>query len=186
MVTEPVLRVATPSDEPFLARMLVVAFNFDGTERTPVEDLIAKEVPVYVSGWGRAGDHGLIAEVEGRPAGAVWSRLFPASASTYGHVAPDVPEIACLGLEPWAAGMGLGSRLFDALVAYLRAAGYSGASLSVEDDNTLARGMYERRGFRAVGRVGESDTMLLEFGSDRIQAPGTGGHAKGPRAGDRS
>jgi len=147
--------------------MLVVAFNFDGTERTPVEDLIRTEVPVYVSGWGREGDTGLIAEVDGEAIGAAWARLFPADAHTYGHVAPDVPELVCIGVAPHAQGLGAGRALFDALVDLLRQAGYRGVSLSVEDANARARAMYERRGFVAVGRVGESHTMLHEFTPSR-------------------
>jgi ribosomal protein S18 acetylase RimI-like enzyme len=159
-----VLRAVTYQDDDFLVAMLIVAFNFDGTERTPVAELLTKEVPVYVSGWGRDGDHGLIAEVDGKPAGAAWSRLFDAEANTYGHVAPDIPEIACVGIEVWAQGKGVGALVFDRLVADLRVQGYRAVSLSVEDANPKARAMYERRGFVKVGRNGESDTMLLTFG----------------------
>ena len=34
-------------------------------------------------------------------------------------------------------------------------------SLSVEDGNTGARMLYERVGFRTVGRNGDSDTLLV-------------------------
>lgn len=72
------LRAATSEDQAFLMEMLIVAFNFDGTERTSVAEIRAKEVPVYVSGWGRAGDFGLIAELNGERIGAAWARLFGA------------------------------------------------------------------------------------------------------------
>jgi ribosomal protein S18 acetylase RimI-like enzyme len=160
---EVVLRAAVAADEPFLEEMLVIAFNFDGTERTPVAELRAKEVPVYVSGWGRVGDHGLVAELDGSVVGAAWARLFDASAETYGHVAPDVPELVCIGILPVAQGKGVGAALFDGLVALLKSEGYRAVSLSVEDGNDKAKAMYERRGFRVVGRNGDSDTMLLDF-----------------------
>lgn len=157
------LRPAVLADESFLQEMLIIAFNFDGTERTPVAELRAKEVPVYVSGWGRPGDHGLVAELDGAPVGAAWARLFDAEAKTYGHVAPDVPELVCIGISPEARGKGVGATLFDGLVALLQAEGYRAVSLSVEDGNDKAKAMYARRGFRDVGRNGEADTMLLDL-----------------------
>jgi ribosomal protein S18 acetylase RimI-like enzyme len=157
------LRPATTGDEPFLKEMLIIAFNFDGTERTPVAELRAKEVPVYVSSWGRAGDHGLVAELDGSAVGAAWARLFEAGAQTYGHVAPDIPELVCIGISPEAQGKGVGAALFDGLVALLKAEGYRAVSLSVEDGNDRAKAMYVRRGFRDVGRNGEADTMLMEL-----------------------
>jgi ribosomal protein S18 acetylase RimI-like enzyme len=48
-------------------------------------------------------------------------------------------------------------------VRLAREAGHRAVSLSVEDGNDRARGMYERRGFVPVGRVGGSDTLLLTF-----------------------
>ncbi|MDF2575580.1 MAG: family N-acetyltransferase, partial [Agromyces sp.] len=44
-----------------------------------------------------------------------------------------------------------------------RRRGLVGISLSVEDGNR-ARHLYERAGFRVVGRNGNADTMLLELG----------------------
>lgn len=143
--------------------MLIVAFNFDGTERTSVAEIRAKEVPVYVSGWGRAGDFGLIAELNGERIGAAWARRFGPEADTYGHVAPDIPELVSIGVEPRARGLGAGAALFGAVIAALKAQGHGAVSLSVEDGNDRAKAMYVRRGFKPVGRNGDADTMLLEF-----------------------
>lgn len=157
------LRPVVASDEAFLQEMLVLAFNFDGTERAAPAEIIAKEVPVYVAGWGRHGDLGLVAELDGELAGAAWARQFDAEADTYGHFAPDVPELVCIGIRESAQGRGVGAALFDGLVTLLQEQGYRAVSLSVEDGNDKAKAMYERRGFAVVGRKGDSDIMLREF-----------------------
>ena len=60
-------------------------------------------------------------------------------------------------------GHGLGSQLLDACIAALRDAGHTAVSLSVEDGNSVARRLYDTRNFRPVGRVGGSDTLLLQL-----------------------
>ena len=53
--------------------------------------------------------------------------------------------------------------MLDAVVAEAQRRALPGISLSVEDGNR-ARHLYERAGFRVVGRNGGSDTMLLRLG----------------------
>jgi hypothetical protein len=43
----------------------------------PIEVLQAEGVRVYAEGWGRAGDLGVVAQVDGVDAGACWMRLLP-------------------------------------------------------------------------------------------------------------
>jgi ribosomal protein S18 acetylase RimI-like enzyme len=74
-------------------------------------------------------------------------------------VAEDVPE-ASIGVAPAWRGQGIGTALLDELIVRARAHGLRGISLSVEDGNR-ARVLYERAGFRVVGREGNSDVMLL-------------------------
>src|SRR5690349_2120574 len=77
----------------------------------------------YVEGFGRPGDVGVVAELDGRPAGAAWARY----GHGYGFVADDVPELS-IGVRPDARGRGIGAALLDALADELRRAGVARVS----------------------------------------------------------
>lgn len=66
-----------------------------------------------------------------------------------------MPELT-LAVLPHGRGRGIGTILLDACLT----GDLPAVSLSVEDGNDLARGMYLRRGFVVVGREGGSDVML--------------------------
>jgi ribosomal protein S18 acetylase RimI-like enzyme len=149
------LRAATAADEPFLREMLWAAANWrDETVDAPLGAQFAH----YVEGFGRRGDAGVVAELDGRPVGAAWARFVHG----YGFVADDVPELS-IGVRPEARGRGIGAALVDALAAALGRAGVARLSLSVEPDNP-ARRIYERAGFVHVGTdPGGSWTMVREI-----------------------
>ena len=74
--------------------MLLEAFNWDGTERFTLEQIKADpHTEIYLGGWKRAADFGVIAVEHHQPLGALWARALPASSPGYGYVADDVPEI---------------------------------------------------------------------------------------------
>ncbi|MFC9331973.1 GNAT family N-acetyltransferase [Kitasatospora sp. NPDC057015] len=156
------VRPATGGDADFLAEVLLQAFNWDGPRFTLAEILRTPHFAHYVTGWPRVGDFGVVAEDDaGRPIGAAWARTFPADAPGYGHIAPEVPELT-IGVLPGHRGLGVGSALLDALVDMAAGSSVDRLSLSVEDGNPAAR-LYTDRGFRPVGREGESDTMVLRL-----------------------
>jgi ribosomal protein S18 acetylase RimI-like enzyme len=156
------LRPATADDFDLLAAMLLEAYNWDGQPRFTMDQLKAEDHAWrYVDGWPRAGDFGIVAEVDGRPAGAAWARLLTADRPGYGYVGDDVPELS-IGVSPDSRGRGVGRALLTALVDAARQAAYERISLSVEPENRAA-GLYRSLGFRAVGRNGGSDTMVLEL-----------------------
>jgi ribosomal protein S18 acetylase RimI-like enzyme len=74
-----------------------------------------------------------------------------------------MPEIG-MGIASGHRGRGLGGDLLDALLTAARARGVEGVSLSVENGNSRARRLYERRRFVVAGRVGDSDVMALSLG----------------------
>ncbi len=152
------LRPAVAGDAAFLVGMLVEAAVLPPGASTDV--LTDPALAPYVVGWLRPGDVGVVAEDGGRPVGAAWARLFPADAPGYGFVRADVPELA-IATVPDRRGTGLGGALLRALVTAAARSGAPALSLSVRRDNP-ARRLYARHGFVPVGRVGESDTMLLE------------------------
>jgi ribosomal protein S18 acetylase RimI-like enzyme len=102
----------------------------------------------FYDGWGRPGDAGVIAELDGVPVGAAWYRLFSAGNAGYGFVDEETPELS-IAVVPSRRGAGLGSELLDALLDRARADGYGEISLSVEKGSP-AVGLYERHGFELV------------------------------------
>jgi ribosomal protein S18 acetylase RimI-like enzyme len=114
----------------------------------------------YIEHWGREGDGGVIAELNGRPVGACWFRRFTASHPGYGFLGEDVPGIG-LAVREGSRRRGIGASLLDAVVAMLRERGAPAISVSVEVGNDRARRLYARAGFEPVGREGGSITLRL-------------------------
>jgi DNA-binding MarR family transcriptional regulator/GNAT superfamily N-acetyltransferase len=157
---------ATREDLPTLRRATLLALNWtpadDGGDRFADADVDRPEFAHGFAGFDPERDRGVVARDGDGPVGAAWAVFLPASDPGYGFVAEDVPELT-LALEARGRGRGIGSALLAAVLAAGRDASWRGISLSVEDGNTGARLLYERAGFRVVGRNGGSDTMLLEF-----------------------
>lgn len=150
---------------------LLEAANWDGQVRFTGEQLLADpHLARYITGWPRPTDFGTVATHDGAGAsrsgdgavlGAAWCRLLNATNPGYGFLADDVPEVT-IGVAPAHRGHGVGSALLAAVIQQARVRGHRAISLSVEDGNR-ARLLYERNGFRAVGRNGGSDTMCLRL-----------------------
>lgn len=151
---------ADANDLPFLREMLYeAAFWRPGTARPHQEDALRDPtLAVYLEEWGRPGDHGLVASVTGREAGAVWVRRFDERRHGYGFVAPDTPELTLAVAAPFRR-QGIARCLLSAIIADQRLAGTARLSLSVEDDNP-ARALYEEHGFVTHSTANGSRTML--------------------------
>ena len=158
------LRPVTPEDTALLTALVAEAVNWTGEQRVAPADVAGDpHLARYATGWGRAGDAGVVAVADdGTPLGAAWLRVLTGDERGWGHVADDVPELS-LAVLPAGRGRGVGTTLLDGCLDLARAAGVRAVSLSVEDGNDTARAMYVRRGFRVVGRVGGSDTLLLDL-----------------------
>jgi GNAT superfamily N-acetyltransferase len=154
------IRTATTTDRSFLEQMLYEAATWRGSDGL-TDVLREPHVALYIAGWGRDGDTGVLAEDErGDPIGAAWFRVFDAEEHGFGFVAPDVPELT-VAVRRDARGQGVGTALLEALVVRARALRVRALSLSVEEDNPALR-LYQRLGFVPVGRVGNAVTMQLE------------------------
>ena len=149
------IRGADENDAEFLERIFIVAADWNpqtarGEEHWRGDPMLAK----YVGGWKRDDDFGYVVESHGEPVGAVWMRYFTAADPGYGYVDEGTPELS-LGVLEGFRGEGLGRQLMQAAVDGAPA----NLSLSVEDGNRAIQ-LYESFGFLAVGRVGNSTTML--------------------------
>ncbi|HEX5588514.1 MAG TPA: GNAT family N-acetyltransferase [Acidimicrobiia bacterium] len=157
-------RQAGAADFTFLATMLGEAAVWRPDKPTPTADEVLADprYAMYLAGWPREGDHGLIAE-EDEPLGAAWYRSYTAASHGYGFVAEAVPELSIAVVAP-RRHEGIGRRLLVGLIEAGTAQGHEALSLSVNDGNP-ARGLYESVGFVDVEQHGTSWTMVRHLRS---------------------
>ena len=142
--------------------LVVAAYWRPGQLAGSVEDVHSQpELAHYVSGWPRVGDFGVVALDEKQAVGAAWARWFSEDDPGYGFVDAATPEVS-MGVLEGSRGRGIGARLLEELITAALERDLDSLSLSVEPDN-FARRLYERVGFRRVGEVGGSLTMLLQL-----------------------
>lgn len=155
-------RTAEVDDLAFLATMLGEAAVWRPDKATPTGDeaLADPRYAMYLSGWLRPGDFGLVAEQgdHGEPVGAAWYRTYTEADPGYGFVAEEAPELS-IAVVADRRQEGIGRRLLGELVDASVAQGYAAISLSVAEDNP-ARRLYESAGFVPVGHHGHSITMV--------------------------
>ncbi|MCW2528499.1 MAG: GCN5-related protein N-acetyltransferase [Pseudonocardiales bacterium] len=157
------IRSALAADYPFMEQMLLQAFDWTGNQQATLEQVRHRvDIAHYLTGWPQGSDFGVIAVTSaGDSVGATWARKLSASDRGYGFVAAEIPELT-IGVHPAYRGRGVGRALMRGLIDRARSENIPALSLSVEDGNQ-ARRLYERLGFRVVGRNGDSDTMLLDL-----------------------
>jgi GNAT superfamily N-acetyltransferase len=145
--------------EPVLWDMLYLAvFVPPGTVPLPSEIVHRPELARYVTGWGRAGDMGMIASAPlgGQTLGAAWLRRWSDDDRGYGYVDPVTPEL-CMAVIPAARGQGVGTALLNRLL-WRADNQFDAVSLSVSLENPAVN-LYRRFGFEVVERIGSSLTM---------------------------
>jgi ribosomal protein S18 acetylase RimI-like enzyme len=153
------VRPAAAEDFTFLAAMLGESAVWRPDKPTPTGDQVLADprYALYLAGWPRHGDYGLVAEQDG-PVGAAWYRTFTETSHGHGFVTEDAPELA-IAVIASRRHEGIGRRLLADLIEASVAQGYSAISLSVAADNP-ARGLYESSGFVPVDKHGSSWTMI--------------------------
>ncbi|HZD18910.1 MAG TPA: GNAT family N-acetyltransferase [Actinomycetota bacterium] len=156
-------RPAGSGDVEFLKTMLyeAAAWNPDWPRERMIAALADPMLERYHRDWGRPGDAGVIAELDGEPVGAAWYRLFTADEPGYGFVDEKTPELG-IAVVPLHRRKGIGETLLRALMVQAREDGFRALSLSVAVHNR-SRMMYERTGFTKVREEGESWVMVAEL-----------------------
>jgi ribosomal protein S18 acetylase RimI-like enzyme len=157
------IRPAVPEDHEFLKTMLFEAARWNPDwPREPIEQVLAEPMLLrYHEGWGRPGDGGVVATLDGVPVGAAWYRTFTADEPGYGFVDEKTPELS-LAVAPLHRRKGIGEALLRSCMVQAREEGYQALSLSVAVHNR-SRMLYQRAGFEKVGEHGDSWTMLANL-----------------------
>ncbi len=153
------IRNIHPQEIPVLDDFLYEAiFIPQGVEPPPRSIIEQDDLQVYVRGFGDdPHDHCLVAEVDGKIAGAVWVRIM----DDYGHVDDQTPSLA-ISLYPEYRGQGFGTQLLNQMLDMLRRKGYPQVSLSVQKENYALR-MYQKAGFETVEDRGEEVLMVARL-----------------------
>jgi GNAT superfamily N-acetyltransferase len=139
---------------------------------TPTADQVLADprFAMYLAGWPRHGDRGLVVDQDG-PLGAAWYRTYTEASHGYGFVSEDVPELS-IAVVASRRHEGFGRRLLDDLISASIAEGHPALSLSVSVDNP-ARRLYESVGFVPVEKRASAWTMVRDAaGSNRTTPRG--------------
>ena len=152
-------RSAGPEDFPFLATMLGEAAVWRPDKATPTAEQVLADprYSMYLAGWPRPGDYGLIAEQD-TPVGGAWYRTYTEASHGYGFVTEDIPEVS-IAVIASHRHEGIGRRLLVDLINASDSQGFPALSLSVAEANP-ARRLYESVGFVPVQKHGSSWTMV--------------------------
>lgn len=158
------IRPIKETDIPFLWEMLYQSLFVAEGEATFDRSVIHNpELSKYVEGWGRAGDFGFIAlNAQAEPIGSIYARNFDEGSQGYGFVSKDVPELG-MALLPAYRGIGIGTSMMRTFIKEARKREIKQLSLSVDPRNEAAMKLYERFGFKKVGHVGTSITMVRDW-----------------------
>ena len=154
-----IIREMRMDERPLLNDFLYEAIYIpDGVAPPPRSIILNDDLQVYVRDFGmQPDDRCLVAEVEGRVAGAVWTRIM----KDYGHVADDIPSLA-ISLYKEYRNQGIGSDLLGQILQLLRQDGYHKVSLSVQKEN-YAAGMYLKAGFEIWKETPEEYIMVCNL-----------------------
>ena len=144
--------------------LYAAAFWRPAAERPPVALVLGHpEARRFLDDWGRDGDLGLIAELDGEPVGAVWLRRFTETDHGDGFIDEATPELA-IAVRDGFRGRGIGRALLTAIHERARGAGVRRISLSANVDNP-ARGLYRSLGYVDVAPDDPNERMVVELDS---------------------
>jgi DNA-binding MarR family transcriptional regulator/GNAT superfamily N-acetyltransferase len=115
------------------------------------EALVARIVADYADHRDPGAEAAWIAEVDGAPAGCVFCVRENATTA----------RLRLLLVEPWARGLGIGSRLVEEVLRFARQAGYSAITLWTNDVLAGARRIYQQAGFTL-----DNESRHHSFGKD--------------------
>lgn len=145
------LRERRPGDLGWVVERNAVLYAEEYGWDASYEALVARIAADFAERQDPARERLWIAEVDGQRAGSVFCV----------REDDDTARLRLLLTEPWARGLGLGTRLVDTCIEFARDAGYSRLVLWTNDVLTAARRIYQRAGFRLI-----DEARHHSFGAD--------------------
>jgi ribosomal protein S18 acetylase RimI-like enzyme len=143
---------------PLLGEFLFEAIFIPPGEEKPQRDILQfPELSCYFNDFGKASDHCLVAERQGMPVGAVWTRIFSETEKGFGYVDQETPELSMSVLREYRQ-QGIGGKLMEAMLSKLQSMGYRQVSLSVDKLN-YASDWYPKFGFEEV--AGDEHSVVM-------------------------
>lgn len=129
-----------------------------GSAQPPQDKTERSEIAAHIQNFGQPDDICLVAESEGELLGAVWARIIDDGIKGHGSIDSSTPMLA-ISVKKEFCHQGIGRKLMQEMIAYLKKHGYEKASLSVNKDNYACR-MFRKLGFQVV-KVGEQDYLMV-------------------------
>ncbi len=150
------IRKIQKHEYPLLNNFLYEAiFVPEGIEPPPKTIIASSELQVYVERFGELKDDiGLVAEIDGKIVGAVWSRIM----NDYEHIDNETPSLA-ISLYKEYRGLGIGTVMMKEILALLKRHEYKRVSLSVQKANYAAK-LYQKVGFKITDETEEEYIMV--------------------------
>jgi DNA-binding MarR family transcriptional regulator/N-acetylglutamate synthase-like GNAT family acetyltransferase len=145
------LRPPRPGDMGWVVQRNAALYTQEYGWDDSYEALVARIVADYVDNRDPEAEAAWIAEVDGTPAGCVFCVRENATTA----------RLRLLLVEPWARGLGIGSRLVEEVLRFARQAGYTEITLWTNDVLTDARRIYQRAGFSM-----DNENSHHSFGKD--------------------
>lgn len=152
-------RPLQPSETELLKTFIYEAvFIPEGVEPPPFDIIFRPEIALYYEGFGNGrADNCIVAEVDGKVVGAVWTRIM----NDYGHVDDQTPSFAISLLKEFR-NQGIGTELMRRMLQLLKNQCYKQASLAVQKANYAVR-MYKKVGFEIVDENTEEFIMVCHL-----------------------
>ena len=155
-VDELTFRAWRHDDVAFLWEMLYQSLHVRrGQDPFPPSVLQNPDIAHYLTDFGNqdGDDAQLCVKADGERIGAAWVRRMTSEDPGYGYVSDQVPEVG-MAIETGWRGQGIGRQLLQDLLDRNPT-----MSLSVDDENIHAAGLYQSLGFVPVESVEGSTTM---------------------------
>ncbi|MDQ2085046.1 GNAT family N-acetyltransferase [Herbivorax sp. ANBcel31] len=149
--------------EIYLLKDFIYEAIFQKDEDTPLPKSVINQpdVRVYIEDFGKPDDLCLVAEIDGKVVGAVWTRILSGEVKGYGNIDDKTPEFA-VSLYKGYRGKGIGTALMKSMLKLLKDCGYKKTSLAVQKDNYAVK-MYKNVGFEVVKEIEEEYLMVHDF-----------------------
>jgi DNA-binding MarR family transcriptional regulator/GNAT superfamily N-acetyltransferase len=147
------LRAPRPGDLGWVVQRNAAVYAEEFGWDSSYEALVARIVADFVDHRDPQAEAAWIAEVDGTPAGCVFCVREDATTA----------RLRLLLVEPWARGLGIGSRLVEEVLRFARGAGYASVTLWTNDVLGDARRIYQRAGFTL-----DDETPHRSFGQDLV------------------